>query len=235
MNNLIKSEWFRFWKTSKGMAIISVIISLVITLFFGNTNDGFISPISAFALSSGGMIGIFLITGVIAKSITNGYNNRTQLYEIMNGNTPASIILSRTAVYLSFFTVVYLVPAVIIYLFYDHSTELIKILALFVILYLRSVLTCIFLSPLLKESSFATIFIGVIFIMPVGVFDTPQAYSDSVFGLTGFGQLSLLANGITPEFTAKVIITSIISCIVCYLIGYFTLKKKYDLEPHPLY
>lgn len=234
MNNLIKAEWFRYMKTSKTTTVMLVFLALILTLFTVNADDGTFAPLSSVILSNRGTMGIFCVLSIIILSITNGYINRTQIYEVMAGNPPSRIILSRVAVYVPFITAVYLIPTLIIYLLFNHSAEMIQTLILFSVLYFRAMLTSIFLSPLLKESSFAPAFLNIMFLIPKGLFDTAQAYSDSIFGFTGFGQLSLLSEGITLEFTAKILITSVISCIICYFIGYFTLKKKFDLEPHPL-
>lgn len=234
MNNLIKAEWFRYMKTSKITTILLVVLALFLTLFTVTTEDGTHTPLSSAALSKGGIAGILCVLSIVVLSITSGYTNRTQLYEVMAGYSPSCIIFSRVAVYVPFITAVYLMPTLIIYLLCNHSTEMIQTLVLFTVIYLRVVLTGIFLTPLLKESSFASIFLNIMFIMPRGIFNTAQAYSDSIFGFTGFGQLTLLSNGITAEFSMKIIITSIVSCIICYFIGYLTLKKKVDLEPHPL-
>ncbi len=234
MSNLIKAEWFRYMKTSRTTTIMLVLLALFMTLFIVNTDDVTASPLTMSALSNGGTAGIICVLTIISLSIASGYTNRTQLYEVMAGNPPSRIILSRTVVYVPFITAVYLVPTLIIYLIADNSTEMIQALIIFSVIYLRTVLTSVFLTPLLKESSFAVLFLNIIFLMPRGLFDSAQAYSDSIFGLTGLGQLSLIAEGITSEFTAKVMISSVVSCIICYLVGYFTLKKKIDLEPHPL-
>lgn len=78
--------------------------------------------------------------------------------------------------------------------------------------------------------------ITVLMAMPiyVEIDGSLEGFSHSVFSFTCFGQCGLLGGGVTYSFLAKVIISSVIACVVYYLIGYLTLKKKIDLEPHPL-
>ena len=59
-----------------------------------------------------------------------------------------------------------------------------------------------------------------------------EALAHSPLSLLCFGQCTLLIRDITEGFVIKVIASAVVSCVIYYLIGYFTLKKKFDLEPH---
>ena len=61
-----------------------------------------------------------------------------------------------------------------------------------------------------------------------------HAVAQSPLAVLCCGQCVSLGIEITEGFVIKIIATAIVSCIIYYLIGYFTLKMKFDLEPHKL-
>lgn len=61
-----------------------------------------------------------------------------------------------------------------------------------------------------------------------------EALARSPLSLLCFGQCTLLVRDITESFVIKVIASAVVSCVIYYLIGYFTLKKKIELEPHSI-
>lgn len=234
MNNIIKSQQLICKKNTVWIAEL-----LFVTLFFSFVNifskEG-ISGLSLQTLAGGSFIPILLMGFIPTLVISFGYTQRIQMYEIMAGFRPHQIMLGKAAVYLPI-TVAYLAVVTAVYLVADSSTAMIRLLILFWMLCMRFTLCVIFLSPLLKELTFIPMFSITVLMTRQIYFEIDgslEGFSHSVFSFTCFGQCGLLGGGITNSFMAKVIISSVIACAVYYLIGYLTLKKKIDLEPHPL-
>ena len=92
-------------------------------------------------------------------------------------------------------------------------------------------LCVVFLSPLFKLGSFAPLF--SVMLLTINGSDM-EALAHSSLSFLCFGQCTLLARDITDGFVIKVILSAVAACVIYYLIGYFTLKKKIALEPHQL-
>lgn len=234
MNNIIKSQRFLCKKN-----IVWIAALFLITLFFSFVNvfsDEGIRGLSPQVLAGGGYIPVLLMGFIPSLVISFGYTQRIQMYEIMAGFRPHRIMLGKTAVYLPV-TISYLTVVTAVYLIADSGTEMIRLLILFWVLCLRFTLCVIFLSPLFKEMTFIPMF-TVIVLMVMQIYadidGSLEGFSHSAFSFTCIGQCGLLGGDITDGFMTKVILTSVIAGVVYYLIGYLTLKKKYDLEPHPI-
>ena len=111
----------------------------------------------------------------------------------------------------------------------DRSPQTVERLLIYCILCVRATLCIVFLSPLLKIGTFAPVF-SVMLLMLNG--SDMEAVARSPLSLLCFGQCTLLVRDITDGFIIKVIVSAVVSCAIYYLIGYFTLQKKIDLEPH---
>ena len=234
MNNIVKSQFLLLKRYI--FLVCGIIIAAPVSVMIGAFTKGGIQNLSTQTLAAGSIYAIALISFIPILAIGFGYTQRIQMYEIMAGFRPHQIMLGKALVYLPV-TLIYLVSVLAVYLISDISSEMIRILILFCLLCIRFTLCVIFLSPFLKESTFAPLFsVIVLMIMQiyVEIYGSVEKFSHSVFSFTCFGQCALLGGEITDSFMAKVIISSVIACIVYYLIGYITLKKKIDLEPHPL-
>ena len=234
MNNIVKSQCFLMKRYM--FLVCGLVIAALVSVMIGAFAKGGIQNLSPQTLAAGSIYAIALISFTPTLAISFGYTQRIQIYEIMAGFRPYQIMLGKALVYLPV-TLIYLVFVLAVYLISDSSSEMIRILILFCLLCIRFTLCVIFLSPLLKESAFAPLFsVMVLMIMQVysKIYGSVEEFSHSVFSFTCFGQCALLGGEITDSFMAKVIISSVIACVVYYLIGYLTLKKKIDLEPHPL-
>ena len=147
---------------------------------------------------------------------------------IIAGFRPHQIILGKTLVILpSIFA--FLAAAAIVSLINDRSPQTVERLLIYCILCVRATLCIVFLSPLLKIGTFAPVF-SVMLLMLNG--SDMEAVARSPLSLLCFGQCTLLVRDITDGFVIKVIVSAVVSCAIYYLIGYFTLQKKIDLEPH---
>lgn len=228
MNNIVKSQQFlckKYWLSVIAPVLISIVIFVIIFAVLGLHE----SPKEVFA--NYGMTAMLIVLLGVTFRISFGYIQRIQIYEIMSGKKPHQIILGRMCVFLPV-TLVFLAILTPLYLIWLPGME--KMLLLFWVLCIRMTLVTIFLSPLLKESTFVVLFS----VMPLGVYEefygTPEAFSNSIFSWMGFGQCKLLCGEITDVFMVKVICSSVIVCAICYIIGHITLKKKFDLEPHQI-
>ncbi len=239
MNNIIKAQQFLFKK--KSITIILLIVSLGIA--FGGTVkiDGLsitgLQPLNAHFLAASSIYTVMLTGLLPIVVISFSYIKRIQLYEIMAGFSPNQIILGKTLCYLAYLIPFFLIPVTIAYLCCDGSIDMLKMLLLYWVLCLRFSLCTIFLSPLLKESTFATTFSAMVLVVMTiyaDIYGSNEVFSHSIFSLTCFAQCSLLTGEITDGFIVKVILSAVVVCVISYMIGYLTLKKKIDLEPHPL-
>lgn len=179
------------------------------------------------ALPSVALIAILLFTSVAAGILMYSYVERIQMYEIMAGCTPHQIILGRTAICLPI-TIIYLGGFTVMCLRFDSSPDMVRRLLLVWVIGIRSVLGVGFLSPLTKEGTFAPI--GSFMLLLICSQSDIHAVAQSPLALLCCGQCVSLGTEITNAFVTKVIASAVISCMIYYLIGYFTLKKKFGLE-----
>ena len=224
MNNIIKSQVFIM--KQKIVSLTAVFIAAVVAIVTGFL----LNPNPGEAFSQPGFMAMFIFLFIPVIVLCYSYSERIQMYEIMAGFRPHQIILGKTLVILPPL-LAFLAAAAIVSLINDSSPQTVERLLLYCILCVRATLCIVFLSPLLKIGTFSPVF-SVMLLMVNGS-DT-EALAHSPLSLLCFGQCTLLIRDITDGFVIKVIISAIVSCTIYYLIGYFTLKKKIELEPHPI-
>ncbi len=224
MNNIIRTQWLllkkRAW-IAMGCLTVPIFFLFIWLLTSETAAEGF---------ANGSSVGLAFASALPAFLITYQYDERIQMYEIMAGFKPHQIILGRTAAYLPF-TLLFLIGVNVVSLFFDNSAETGLRLVLFGVMTLRAVLGIVFLSPLFKNISFAPLF--SIMLMMLGGTD-PETLSHSPLSVFVYEQGLLLAGKINDGFIIKVIVSAVISCALYYCIGFVTLKRKIDLEPHRL-
>ena len=222
MNNIIKSQLFIM--RQKVVSLTAIFIAAVVVMLTGFL----LNPNPGDAFSQPGFMAMFIVLFIPVMVITYCYSERIQMYEILAGFRPHQIILGKTLVILPF-AIAFLVAAAIVSLISDNSPQTVERLLLYCVLCVRATLCIIFLSPLFKMGSFAPVF-SVMLLM----FNSSdiEVMSRSPLSLLCFGQCTLLVRDITEGFVIKVIASAVVSCVIYYLIGYFTLKKKFDLELH---
>ena len=224
MNNIIRSHMFIM--KHKAVSLTATFLSALLAMVCGfllNQN-----PAEAFSQHCFTAMFIFLFVPVIV--LCYSYSERIQIYEVMAGFRPHQIILGKVIVLMPVL-LIYLAAAVVISIINDSSPQTVTRLILYCILCVRGMLCVVFLSPLLKLGSFAPLF--SVMLLTINGSDM-EALSHSSLSFLCFGQCTLLARDITDGFVIKVILSAVISCVIYYLIGYFTLKKKIALEPHQL-
>ena len=225
MNNIIRSQWFLCKKRIPLMLLMLLFILLAEFFVFSTAEK------TTEALPGVALISLLLFTSVAAALLMYSYVERIQMYEIMAGFTPHQILLGKTAICLPV-TMVYLGCFTVVCLCFDHSPDMMRRLLLFWIIGIRSVLCVVFLSPLTKESAFAPI--GSFMLLMIFGQSDLQAVVQSPLALLCCGQCVSLGTELTNAFITKVIVTAVVSLVIYYIIGYFTLKKKIDLEPHKI-
>lgn len=222
MNNIIRSQLFIM--KQKVVSLTAIFIAAVVVMLTGFL----LNPNPGDAFSQPGFMAMFIVLFIPVMVITYCYSERIQMYEIMAGFRPHQIILGKTLVILpSIFA--FLAAAAIVSLINDRSPQTVERLMIYCILCVRATLCIVFLSPLLKIGTFAPVF-SVMLLMLNG--SDMEAVARSPLSLLCFGQCTLLVRDITDGFIIKVIVSAVVSCAIYYLIGYFTLQKKIDLEPH---
>lgn len=224
MNNIMRSQMFIM--KQKIVSLTAVFIAAVVAIVTGFL----LNPYSAEAFSQPGFMAMFIFLFIPVIVLCYSYSERIQMYEIMAGFRPHQIILGKTLVILPF-AIAFLAAAAIISLISDGSPQTLERLLLYCILCVRANLCLVFLSPLLKIGTFAPVFSVMLLMVNGSDMDT---LSHSPLSLLCFGQCTLLGCEITEGFVIKVIASAVVSCVIYYLIGYFTLKKKIELEPHPI-
>ena len=222
MNNIMRSQMFIM--KQKIVSLTAVFIAAVVAIVTGFL----LNPNLAEVFSQPGFMAMFIFLFIPVIVLCYSYSERIQMYEIMAGFRPHQIILGKTLVILPF-AIAFLAAAAIVSLISDNSPQTVERLLIYCILCIRATLCIVFLSPLLKIGTFAPVF-SVMLLMLNG--SDMEAVARSPLSLLCFGQCTLLVRDITDGFMIKVIVSAVVSCAIYYLIGYFTLQKKIDLEPH---
>ena len=224
MNNIIRSQLFIM--KQKVVSLTAIFIAAVVVMLTGFL----LNPNPGDAFSQPGFMAVFIFLFIPVIVLCYSYSERIQMYEILAGFRPHQIILGKTLVILPPL-LAFLAAAAIVSLINDSSPQTVERLILYCILCVRGMLCIVFLSPLLKIGTFAPLF--SVMLLTINGSDM-EALARSPLSLLCFGQCTLLVRDITEGFVIKVIVSAIVSCTIYYLIGYFTLKKKFDLEPTKL-
>ena len=222
MNNITKCQVLIM--KHRAVSLIVTFLSALLVIFFGTM----LSDDPAEAISQPGFMAMFIFLFIPVIVICYSYTVRIQMYEVMSGFSPQKIILGKVIAFLPVL-LLYLAAVSVITIMNDSSSQTVTRLILYCILCVRGMLCVVFLSPLFKMGSFAPLF--SIMLLTINGSDM-DALSRSPLSLLCFGQCVLIVRDITEGFVIKVIASAVVSCVIYYLIGYFTLKKKFDLEPH---
>ena len=222
MNNIIKSQVFIM--KQKIVSLTAIFIAAVVVMLTGFL----LNPNPGEAFSQPGFMAMFIVLFIPVMVISYSYSERIQMYEIMAGFRPHQIIFGKLITLMPVL-LLYLAVTITISIMNDSSPQTVTRLILYCILCIRGILCIVFLSPLFKLGSFAPLF--SVMLLTINGSDM-EAMSLSPLSFLCFGQCALLVCDITDGFVIKVIISAIVSCTIYYLIGYFTLKKKFDLESH---
>lgn len=224
MNNIIRSQ--RFILKHRIVSVSVAFLSAILVIICGIS----LNPDTAQCFAQPGFMAMFIFLFIPVLVICYSYGAGIQKYEIMAGFRPHQIIWGRAITFLPVL-LLFLAATAVIFMLHDSSAQTVTLLLLYYVLCIRGMLCIVFLSPLLNVGSFLPLF-SVILLMING--SDMDALSRSPISFFCFAQCTLLVREITEGFVIKVIVTSVISCVVYYLIGYYTLKTKLDNEPLPL-
>ena len=225
MNNIIKSQWLLCKKRILLIVLFIVFVMLSEFFVFSTTEK------TSEALPMVALIAVIIFTAIPTVHLMYSYAERIQMYEIMAGFTPHQIILGKTIVCLPI-TMICLGCFSIMCLCFDSSADMVRRLLLFWVIGIRSVLCIVFFSPFTKKGVLAPLS-SIMLLLVFGQSDL-YAVAHSPLALLCCGQCVSLGTEITNAFITKVIVSAVVSCVIYYLIGYLTLKKKIALELHQL-
>lgn len=119
MNRLIKAEWYKLLRSTKIFWFtLAAIIGIEVWIFSGlaNTLKGHLT-LDAYITGNSTMIVLGAFMGVILLTINCCMTPAKRLiyYEVMDGNSPITIINSRIIFYGLIFAVIYLAPVTVMY------------------------------------------------------------------------------------------------------------------------
>lgn len=244
MINLIKAEWFKFRKTKLRFNVIFSVVCLCLILLAHKTNeiagnDEF--PFFSSWISEGG---VFLSAAVLLTSLSMNHKNRTALYTTVSGYSPLETLFAHAILYSSILIIIYVIPQAVVFALLCKIDVL--YLLLFVIFSIRITLITVFLSPLLKRKTVVFIVILLIIeyvfvntmlikVQPSDISDTgfinstpySTSFASYIFTVT---QAFALSNPLPDALLAKIIVSSFVTCILAFVIGYLVMKHKYNLE-----
>lgn len=234
MSNLIKAEFYRIKHSSHLLLLtIGVCIFGAFMSFFNET-----TIVTRQTLSTIAPMGMILSLMSAAMSIGKHYHNRTAYYEIMDGTSAHSIILSRICVYMPLIVVFYFVPVSIFLMYFDFSCESIKILIMLLIILLRLLVFTVCLCLTFKTADGAILpyirFIAEFF--AINLFadgDWGVAYNSNAFSVLDWlpiCQCCLLGAEINNILIIKIIVGCVVECAVIYVLAYTSHQKKWLIK-----
>ncbi|MBP3858060.1 MAG: hypothetical protein IK990_20850 [Ruminiclostridium sp.] len=227
MNNIIKSQMFIM--KQQIVSLTAIFIVAVLTIIFGLR----LGQDPAKMFSQSGTMALFVILFMPVSVISYCYFERIQVYEIMAGFRPHQIIFGRAITFMPCL-LIFLAAAAVTTILSDCGPQVMTRLMLYSILCLRAMFCVVFLSPFLQQGSFFPLFSAMLLMIDETDREALLHSAHSPLSFLFVGQCMMLGDEITSEFVVKVIVSAVVSCAIYYLIGHFTLKKKFDLEPHKL-
>ena len=218
MKNIFKTQLY-LCKQRKGLIgviwLVAVVAFILLLFLKDNAADVF----------GNSVLPMFIISALPAFMIAYNYTEKIQIYEITSGYKPHEIVFGKTLAYLPF-TISFLVAVFIASLIRFGAASL-TFIPLFCILTIRMTLCVIFLSTLTKGGAWIPLLSGMV----ATFFKDTQALQNSPVSFLAAGQCALLNQPIDNAFILKVVISSIVACVIYYVVGHMVVKKKFDLEP----
>ena len=231
MTNLIKAEFYRLKHSSHLiMGIIGICILGAFISFFNET-----TIVTRQTLATIAPMGIILSMMSAAASIGKHYHNRTAYYEIMDGTSAHSIILSRICVYLPLILGFYFVPVSVFLMYFDFSSESVRFLLMLLIILLRLLVFTVCICLIFKTADGAVlpyIRFMIEFFM-INLFadgDWGSTYSINDFSLLDWMpicQCCLLGTEINTTLIIKIIVGCVVECVIMYALAYMSHRKKW--------
>ena len=235
MTNLIKAEFYRIRHSSHLLLlIIGACISGVFISFLNET-----TIVTRQTLATIAPVGMIISLMTIGVCIGKHYHNRTAFYEIMDGTSAHSIILSRICVYMPLIVGFYFIPVSVFLMYFDFSGESVKFLLMLLIILLRLLVFTICICLTFKTADGAVLpFIRfIIEFFAINLFgngDWDVAYNSDAFSVLDWMpicQCCLLGTEINNIILIiKIIIGCVVECAVMYALAYTSHRRKWLIK-----
>ncbi len=252
MTRLIRAEWYRLSHSSIFLPLI-VIVSLLSLGMAPLNHGGFAEFFEAsfdetlYSLGAGLQVGLtMMISTMTAVACGMAYANRTAYYEIMDGNSVSSILMSRLFVYVPLTTVSFLLPffGLCAYIIVQNGTVEYNDLPQFFIIttcvFLRMITFCILSTMLFKSLLGAAMpylrymtieMLGFEMLMAVEQDPEKNKAILNVYECLPMGQIMALFEPSLPDtLVIKAVVGLVIEFSIIYILAYISGKKKMLLK-----
>lgn len=245
MYKLVKAEWYRLRKSGNSMNLMVFCCLIFILFVFTNGNPTKIN-LYTYLVNYLSIASVFIpaiIGTMLSVAIGNIYSNKTAHYEVMDGNSTHSIILSRLVVYLPIVTTLYLIPALVfIFITYSNGTgqaaNPVLMIFLFILITYRMIVSAIFcvmsvknhiagaMIPYVRAMIESMLPISILGLIP----STPSNRKliealEYIFAVFAPEQMSKLVH---RSDDIKYVSIILISCILDTVIGYICCVHSYN-------
>lgn len=252
MTRLIRAEWYRLSHSSIFLPLI-VIVSLLSLGMAPLNHGGFAEFFEAsfdealYSLGAGLQVGLaMMISTLTAVACGMAYANRTAYYEIMDGNSVSSILMSRLFVYVPLTAVSFLLPffGLCAYIIVQNGTVEYNALPQFFIIttcvFLRMITFCILSTMLFKSLLGAAMpylrymtieMLGFEMLMAVEQDPEKNKAILNVYECLPMGQIMALFEPSLPDtLVIKAVLGLVIEFSIIYILAYISGKKKLFLK-----
>lgn len=242
MLNMIRAELYRLRHCGIFLLLAAVSSILTISLYFVIAHDTFkTADLSGHCQVMGEIGWLFMLMVVVTISgiyIGTAYNNRMAYYEVMNGYSPAKIILSKLFSLGLVFTLIAFIPsALLMFIYYlkNGAGMVENVPGAFLLLFftiLHSVVVCVLYSMLSRNialSAFiAYIRLGIIDMVPIAVLAEykKDALDADILCISSSGSLMAISSISSWRPLEIALLSMLVECTLVFILVYFIYKKK---------
>ncbi len=245
MTKLIRAEWYRFCHS--GMFLVILLAGSLLGVFMSCMND---ADIAAFlklpfdmaltGLSLGMQSGLcIIVASIVAAACGIPFSNRTAYYEVMDGASISSIILSKLVVYVGAAGVSFLLPFwllcawLIVHNGMGEFHALPEFAVMVTVVFLHVITFCVFITQIMKSLAgaiFPYIRFMIIEMLGLEMIMMQEGSRESLRGIYEWfplGQINALAAMEYPAaLLMKTIVSFVLEFVILYSIAYVTYRKK---------
>lgn len=228
MSNLIRAEWYRLFHTGAKFYILGCMACIPLVFINESMSISLTEPSHSTAIS------MAVAVMLVCVASANSYGSRLPYYEIMNGGSPNSIILSKFAIYLPIVILVYYIPVAVLYLIFC-GTKALAFLGLFLVIMLRYLIfgiTVVMIFKSFDSSSLSMTRYVLEMLCGLNLYRTNAKAGalSSLLSWLPFCQFFDMKTGIDSTLAAKTIIGAAVECTVFYTLAYMSYKKKWSIR-----
>jgi len=232
MTNMIKAELYRL-KHSNNMfnkMIASSIFCVLFIIIFSSIerSDGLETISNCFCIS------VTIIDAIIGLTIGMHYSNKTYYYEILCGNSPHPIIMSKFVVYSLFVILTFCLPVYIILWVTGIVKDTDPFFLLLTLIAVRFTIFTVGFTMLFKsEKCFLIVFLRIIAESVIEIFTEVfknTGVLKSVLNYLPIAQMQGFEKNISGKSISIVFISFAVEIMVWYMFVYRSYKKKYFLS-----